>query len=76
MLPRKEKYMNITSIVARIASDADLRRRFLKNFQGLLNDYYVSVNGEITREPAMHPVTPKFFLDGFNLAGSIVKKNL
>ena len=68
--------MSITSVIARIVSDADLRNRFLKNFPGLLNDYYVSVNGEIIREPAMRPITPKLYFDGFNLAGSIVKTNL
>lgn len=67
--------MDIKPIIARMASDCDMRCRFLKTLPGLLNDYYVSANGEIIREPAILAITPNF-LDGFNLAGSIVKTNL
>ena len=64
--------MDIKPIIARMASDCDMRCRFLKTLPGLLDKYALSSDGEIImREPTTPSKTPKLFLDGFNLAGSV-----
>ena len=63
--------MDIKSTVARIASDCDLRTRFVRNVPGLLDQFFLSGQGEIlTEEEANKAYAINFFLDGMDFISS------
>ncbi len=67
--------MNIKSVVARIASDCDLRKRFNRNVPGLFDDYVLSGQGELmTRDEANRALAFNYFLDGIDFVSSRVNK--
>jgi hypothetical protein len=70
MLPRKEKYMCILPVISRLASDCDLRNKFLKQFPGLLDSYELSKDGQIKIKGSGAQATDKYLLDGLSFISS------
>ncbi|PLX27164.1 hypothetical protein C0583_04660 [Candidatus Parcubacteria bacterium] len=67
--------MDIKSVVARIASDCDLRTRFNRNVPGLFDDYVLSGQGELmTKDEANRSSVFNYFLDGMDFVSSQVTK--
>ena len=66
--------MDIKSVVARIASDCDLRMRFNRNVPGLFDDYVLSERGELqTKDEANRASAFTYILDGMDFLASQIK---
>jgi len=66
--------MDLKSVIAKIAADADLRNRFTRTVPGLLDNYFLSGSGQIlTKEEADRAYAINFFLDGLDFVSSQVR---
>lgn len=66
--------MDIKPIIARIASDCDLRTRFNRNVPGLFDDYVLSGQGELqTLEEANRTNVYNYFLDGMDFISNQIR---
>ncbi len=67
--------MDIKSAVAKIASDCDLRKRFIRSVPDVLDSYFISGQGELlTKQELEKASVTKYFLDGLDLISGQVAR--
>jgi hypothetical protein len=67
--------MDLKSLISRIASDCDMRTRFIHSVPNFLDNYLLSGTGElITKDEANRVSTFNYFLDGMDFVSSQVSK--
>lgn len=65
--------MDLKPIIARMASDCDLRNRFLKQFPNLLDIYLLSKDGQIITKESGAQAADKYLLDGLSFVCSRIR---
>jgi hypothetical protein len=65
--------MDISSIIARIVSDCDLRNRFLKQFPSFLDGYELSRDGQILTKELDVRAANKYLSDGLSFVSSRIR---
>jgi hypothetical protein len=67
--------MDIKPVVARIASDCDLRKRFVRSVPTALDNYFLSGSGELLTKKELETQTAfNYLLDGLDfVAGQVAR---
>lgn len=66
--------MDIKSAVAKIASDCDLRTRFIRSVPSALDDYFVSGSGDLlTKTEADKASVNKYLIDGLDFVANKIR---
>jgi hypothetical protein len=67
--------MDIKSSVAKLAADADMRNRFIRQVPDAFNDYFVTATGELaTRKELEINGLIRYFKDGLDLVTGQLSK--
>ena len=65
--------MDLTHVIARIASDCDLRNRFVQSAPGIFDNYFVVGDEIVTGEELNRRSSFRYFLDGLNFVAGQVR---
>ena len=67
--------MDLKPLISRIASDCDLRTRFIRSVPNFLDNYLLSGSGELmTKDEDNRASTFNYFLDGMDFVSNQVSK--
>ena len=67
--------MDIKSVVAKLVSDCDLRKRFLKQVPDVFNDYFVTNSGELVTEDELKIINSlRYFSNGLDMVSGCLAK--